>query len=91
MSFQAIAAQAQIHFSNATGLFLSDATGNRTQLELPTGQPDGYQAEIAYFVDCCRTQTPPTRCSPRASATAVHIALCLKRSRSLNGEPIPCL
>ncbi len=87
MTFQAVAERAQMDFSQ-DGLFLSDSTGQRTKVE-PTG-PDGYQAEVAYFVECCRTQAEPLRCTPRASADAVKVALRLKQSRSLDGEQIKC-
>jgi predicted dehydrogenase len=87
MTFQAVAERAQMDFG-PDGLFLNDATGQRTKLE-PTG-PDGYQAEVAYFIECCRSQTEPQRCTPRASAQAVQVALRLKQSRSLDGEQIKC-
>jgi predicted dehydrogenase len=87
MSFQTVAERGQIEFS-AEGLFLNDASGGRTKLE-PAG-PDGYQAEVAYFIECCQKQTEPSRCTPRASAQAVQVALRLKQSRSLNGEQVKC-
>lgn len=87
MTFQAIAERAQMDFL-PEGLFLSDAAGVRAKLE-PSG-PDGYQTEVAYFVECCRTQSQPKRCTPRASAQAVKVALRLKQSRSLNGEQVEC-
>jgi hypothetical protein len=39
---------------------------------------DAYEAELAYFVDCCRKNVPPEQCPPRESAEAVKIALQLK-------------
>jgi predicted dehydrogenase len=87
MTFQAIAERAQIEFL-PDGLFLSDASGQRTKLE-PAG-PDGSHTEVAYFVECCRKNAEPARCPPRASAQAVKIALRLKESRSLNGEQVTC-
>ncbi len=87
MTFQAVAERGQIDFL-PEGLFLSDATGEKKKLE-PKG-PDGYQAEVAYFIECCQTQTEPLRCPPRASADAVKVALRLKQSRSLNGEQVRC-
>jgi predicted dehydrogenase len=87
MTFQAVAERGQMEFL-PEGLFLSDTAGQREKLE-PSG-PDGYQAEVAYFIECCRTQTEPLRCTPRASAQAVQVALRLKQSRSLNGEQIKC-
>ncbi len=87
MTFQAVAERAQMEFL-PEGLFLNDAAGQRTKLA-PQG-PDGYQAEVAYFIECCRTQQEPLRCTPRASADAVKVALRLKQSRSLNGEQVKC-
>ncbi len=87
MTFQAVAERGQIDFL-PEGLFLSDARGEKKKLE-PKG-PDGYQAEVAYFIECCQTQTEPLRCTPRASADAVKVALRLKQSRSLNGEQMKC-
>jgi predicted dehydrogenase len=87
MTFQATAERAQLEL-NAGGLFLSDLSGQRTKIE--PGGPDGYQAEVAYFIECCRNGTEPSRCTPRASAQAVHVALRLKESRSRDGEQIEC-
>lgn len=87
MTFQATAERGQMEFLS-TGLFVSDTTGKRTQLE-PSG-PDGYQAEVAYFVECCRTNAEPLRCTPQASAQAVKVALRMKESRSRDGEQIKC-
>ena len=87
MTFQAVAERGQIEFGS-DGLFLSDTTGQRTKLEM--SGPDGYQMEVAYFVDCCLNNAEPLRCTPRASADAVKVALRLKQSRSLNGEQIKC-
>jgi predicted dehydrogenase len=87
MTFQAVAERGLLELA-AAGLFLSDMSGRRTKVE--PGGPDGYQAEVDYFVECCRNGTEPLRCPPHASAQAVQIALRLKQSRSLNGEQIKC-
>jgi predicted dehydrogenase len=87
MSFQAIAERGRIDLL-PDGLFSSDTSGQRTKIE--AAGPDGYQAEVAYFIECCRNETEPLRCMPRASAQAVQVALRLKQSRSLNGEQIEC-
>jgi predicted dehydrogenase len=87
MTFQAVAERGQLELS-AAGLFLSDMAGRRTKVE--SAGPDGYQAEVAYFIECCRAGSEPLRCTPRASAQAVQVALRLKQSRSLNGEQIAC-
>jgi predicted dehydrogenase len=87
MTFQAVAERGQMELS-AAGLFLSNMSGERTKVD--PGGPDGYQAEVAYFIECCRNGSEPFRCPPRASAEAVHVALRLKESRSLHGEQIKC-
>ncbi len=69
------------------GLFLNDETGRR-QMQSPKG--DAYEAEVAYFVDCCRTGNKPELCPPQQSAEAVKLALLLKESRLKGGEPIKC-
>jgi predicted dehydrogenase len=50
------------------------------QVELiePEGA-DAYDAEVAYFVECCRKNTAPERCPPQDSAKAVQLALLLKQ------------
>jgi len=87
MSFQVIAERGQVELS-PEGLFFTDPTGHRIKFEAVG--PDGYQMEVTYFVDCCRNQTEPVLCPPRASAQAVQVALRIKQSRSLNGEQIKC-
>jgi predicted dehydrogenase len=51
---------------------------------------DGYQAEIEYFIDCCRTGSQPTMCTPASSARAVELAALMSAARSKRGEPVPC-
>jgi predicted dehydrogenase len=72
---------------NNEGLFLEDRTGRR-KVSSPEG--DAYDAEISYFVDCCRTGKRPERCLPQQSAEAVKLALDLKKARAKGGEPIKC-
>jgi predicted dehydrogenase len=87
MTFQVVTESARMELS-ADGLYLSDVTGEKKKLE-PSG-PDGYQSEVAYFIDCCTKQAVPYLCTPQSSAQAVKVALRLKESRSLNGEQIKC-
>jgi hypothetical protein len=51
---------------------------------------DGYAAEIAYFVECCRAGKSPELCPPRESAQAVKLMLLLLESRKRNGEVMEC-
>jgi predicted dehydrogenase len=57
---------------------------------LPLCETDGYTAEIAYFVECCKTGKPPERCPPQESADAVKLMLLLLKARGRNGEKMKC-
>ena len=86
MSFQVRAERGEL-LLNAGGLRMNDVQGNSTAIE--TGG-EGYDAEVRYFVECCRSNKQPERCLPQDSAKAVKLALALKESRSKGGEQIPC-
>jgi len=58
--------------------------------ELPAGGKDGYQAEIEYFIQCCKTGTQPVICPPGESADAVKLARRMLEARNQNGERIEC-
>jgi len=88
MSFQVRAERAELEFT-PTGLILNDETGLRETIAVP--DIDGYQAELEYFLHCCRNGKLPERCTPQDSARAVKLALLLKQSRDLDGEQIECL
>lgn len=62
--------------------------GAATEIEL--SPVDGYQAEIEYFVECCRAGKQPDRCSPESSALAVELARLADFARAKQGEPVPC-
>ncbi|MBE0656302.1 MAG: Gfo/Idh/MocA family oxidoreductase [Bryobacteraceae bacterium] len=66
-----------------------DRDGTATDVEL--SDVDGYQAEIEYFVECCRTGAAPERCTPESSAAAVRIAKTAEAARSMKGVSVPCL
>lgn len=51
---------------------------------------DWYRAEIAYFLECCRTGSAPTLCPPRESAAAVKLMNLMLESRHRKGEAVPC-
>ena len=85
MSFQARTERAELELT-ADGLVQNDAEGKRTKIEI-TG--DGYDAEVSYFVECCRAGRHPDLCPPRASAQAVKVALLLKEARE-TGEQVKC-
>ncbi len=86
MDFEARADHALLELT-PDGLFLDDKTG-RQKVQLPEG--DAYDAELGYFIDCCRSGKQPDLCPPQQSAEAVKLALLLKTSRANGGEPIKC-
>ena len=57
---------------------------------VPLPDIDGYQAEIEYFIDCCRRGGTPERCTPESSAAAVRLARLLLEARLHNGAILPC-
>lgn len=64
--------------------------GREKDYEIPLETKDGYQAEIEYFVECCRTGSAPERCTPESSAAAVRVARLLDEARAKEGEPVAC-
>ncbi len=87
MSFQVRSATGEMELT-PDGLMLSDSTGVRSRVDVE--QQDGYQTEVHYFLDCCRSNTQPLFCPPNESAKAVKVALALKQSRAFDGEQISC-
>ncbi len=87
MSFQIRADRAELEWTQQ-GLMLSTQNGERKKIDLQ--DEGGYDAEIAYFVDCCRNNKRPERCLPQDSARALQIALTLKESRNSGGAQIKC-
>src|SRR5437868_3083130 len=57
---------------------------------LPLPDTDGYAAEIAYFIECCRSGKAPELCPPAESAAAVALMRLLLEARNRNGERIAC-
>jgi predicted dehydrogenase len=87
MGFHVLAERGELELT-PDGLRLNDRFGasNRIKAE----GPDAYEAEVRYFVDCCRDGKPPERCPPEASARAVKLALLMKQSRAEGGKQITC-
>jgi predicted dehydrogenase len=88
MSFQVRAERAEMELT-ADGLMLTDMSGVRKRVEV--GNADAYEAQLAYFVECCRRNEAPERCPPQESARAVEVALLLNESRARGGEQLRCL
>lgn len=87
MSFHVRADKAELVFG-PDGLRLNDSEGRSTKPALNTD--DAYEAQLGYFVECCKTGKQPERCLPRDSMRAVELALLVKQSRSEGGEQLKC-
>ena len=87
MRFQVRAERAELELT-PDGLRLLDHEGNVKPITPPGN--DGYADEVSYFVESCRSNTPPARCLPEDSARSVKLALALKQSRAEGGNPIAC-
>jgi predicted dehydrogenase len=57
---------------------------------LATGGEDPYEAEIAYFTECCRSGRQPERCRPAESAAAVRLTALMAEARERHGAAVPC-
>ncbi len=88
MEYTAVGDHAAIEYSSAGRPPHWYAKGE--DFPLPLAETDGYQAEIDYFVECCRNGSAPDRCSPQSSAAAVKLALLLNEARARQGEILPC-
>jgi predicted dehydrogenase len=87
MGFQVLAGRGDLELT-PDGLRLNDGSGESKAIK-PEG-PDGYEAEVRYFVECCRSGQQPERCLPEDSARAVKLALALAESRAQGGTQISC-
>jgi len=87
MSFQVRAEKGEMELT-PDGLQLSDMSGKRSKVELPAA--NAYEAQMHYFLDCCRSGETPKLCQPADSANAVKVALALKESRAKDGEQVTC-
>ena len=70
------------------GVTRYDAKGESTAVDLP--QEEAFEAELRYFVECCRSGKTPDLCPPEESANAVKLALAAVESRVQGGEKIAC-
>ena len=88
MSFHARSGTGTLHLSN-TGV-LTAQSQDGTSLVVENNGRDPFQAEVDYFVSCCRTRQQPQRCPPADAAQAVKLALLLSESRTRSGACIDC-
>jgi predicted dehydrogenase len=89
MEYTVVADKGTIEYSSsgqAPTLYKLDGTSQT----LPLPAKDGYEAEIEYFVQCCRTGEQPVLCPPQESADAVKLMQQMIEARNENGGRIPC-
>lgn len=56
----------------------------------PLATKDGYEAEVEYFVECCRANRRPEICAPESSAATVALMRRAEEARGKKGEAVPC-
>ncbi len=56
---------------------------------LPVSDKDSYQAEIEYFVECCRKNARPEACLPEDSALATRLTRLMVEARSSRQRQTP--
>ena len=64
--------------------------GDGTARPLRKPSEDAFEAELRYFVECCRSNAWPERCRPEESAQAVKLAIMMRDLRVRNGEKVSC-
>ncbi|HUS04823.1 MAG TPA: Gfo/Idh/MocA family oxidoreductase [Bryobacteraceae bacterium] len=64
------------------------AAGESQPMELP--EQDGFEAELSYFIECCKTNQTPALCPPKQSAAAVKVLLTMLESRKQDGLRLEC-
>lgn len=85
MEYTVVADKGTVEYSSAAdGAALYPAGGDKQVL--PSNGSDWYQAEIEYFVECCRKNAWPVLCPPEESAAAVRLTRLMVESRSRSGE-----
>jgi predicted dehydrogenase len=52
---------------------------------VPCEQTDPYRNELAYFIECIRTDAPPARATPNDARLALKVALAAKQALELPG------
>ncbi|HET8547101.1 MAG TPA: Gfo/Idh/MocA family oxidoreductase [Bryobacteraceae bacterium] len=83
MEYTILADNGAVEFSSAgrpAAVYWKDGTHE----VLPAADADPYQAEITYFLECCRTRRRPALCPADASARAVAVARRMVDARAFS-------
>ncbi len=89
MEFTVIGDRGVVEFSSAGRPVTVYWSDGRKEALNPEDR-DGYQAEIEYFLDCCRQQRRPAACPPEESSLAVKMTKLMVDAREKKGEKIAC-
>ncbi len=85
MEYSVLAEGGAVEYSSATAHAILYRAGGTAE-HLDSNGSDWYQAEIEYFLDCCRRNAWPQRCPPEESAAAVRLMRLIVESRRLGGR-----
>jgi len=89
MEFTVVGDHGVVEYSSAgrpVTVYWSDGRKERLNPE----EKDGYQAELEYFLDCCRLGRQPDECPPADSAMAVKLTKLMVNARERKGEKVKC-
>jgi predicted dehydrogenase len=85
MEYNVVCDEATFEFSSA-GTEPTRYAVDGSEAPIKLSETDGYDAEIAYFVECASQGKQPDFCPPEQSAAGVKLAERLKEARLKNGE-----
>jgi predicted dehydrogenase len=90
MEYTVVTNGGTFEYSSARGndVTLYGADGESRNVEVP--DEDAFEAELKYFVSCCRTGERPTLCPPEESSQSVKLSRLLLDARLRNGEKVLC-
>ena len=87
MEYNVVCDEATFEFSSA-GTVPTRYAVDGSEMRLALDETDGYEAELAYFVECVSQGKQPDFCPPQQSAAGVRLGERLKEARRKNGERI---
>ena len=90
MEYTVVTDGGTFEYSSAGGdsASLYDREGEKHKLDLAA--TEAFEAELQYFLSCCRDRVKPSYCPPEDSAKAVKLARLLLEARRRNGEKLAC-
>jgi predicted dehydrogenase len=89
MEFTVVTDAGTLEF-HSMGKPLTMYTAEGEEKNMEQGEPEIFQAELEYFIDCASKNKRPEMCPPEESAQAVRLTRLMVESRSRNGERLAC-